>query len=118
MIAYELCPNNLVTMTMISYTNFMKALIDSPADVKELREKRILLTSLGSDRDVVKLYKDLDIYGMANTSSFMEVKQRIQEHCDSEGKTWMAQLFYTYFSIPLSVIAWIAAAFVLVLTVV
>ncbi|PIN18922.1 hypothetical protein CDL12_08409 [Handroanthus impetiginosus] len=116
MIAYELCPNNLVDTTVISYFNFMKSLIDGPADVKELREKRILLTSLGSDEDVVKLYKGLDTHGMANMYSFMEVKQRIQDHYDSKGKTWMAQLFYTYFSIPWSVIAWIAAVFVIVLT--
>ncbi|PIN04441.1 hypothetical protein CDL12_23026 [Handroanthus impetiginosus] len=116
MIAYELCPNNLVEMTVISYINFMKSLIDSPADVKELREKRILLTSLGSDKDVVKLYKGLDTYGMTSTYSFMEVKQRIQEHYDSKGRTWMAQLFHNYFSSPWSIIAWIAAVIVLVMT--
>ncbi|PIN18917.1 hypothetical protein CDL12_08404 [Handroanthus impetiginosus] len=116
MIAYELCPNNLVDTTVISYIDFMKSLIDSPPDVKELREKRILLTSLGSDEDVVKLYKGLDTYGMPSVYSYMEVKQRIQEHYDSKGRTWMAQLFHNYFSSPWSIIAWIAAVIVLVLT--
>ncbi|PIN18919.1 hypothetical protein CDL12_08406 [Handroanthus impetiginosus] len=84
MIAYELCLNNFVDTTVIYYINFIKSLITSPADFEELREKRILLTSLGSDEDVMKL---------------------IQDHYDSKGKTWKIQLFYAYFSSPLSVIA-------------
>ncbi|KAK6122760.1 hypothetical protein DH2020_043498 [Rehmannia glutinosa] len=116
MIAYELCPNNLVDTTVISYVNFMKSLIDSPDDVKELREKRILLTTLESDEEVVQLYRDLNTYGMGSMYSFQEVKQRIQEHYDSKTKTWMAELIHNYFSNPWSFIAWFAGLLLLVLT--
>ncbi|KAI3459579.1 hypothetical protein Pfo_016242 [Paulownia fortunei] len=116
MIAYELCPNNLVDSTVISYLNFMKSIVESPEDVKELREKRILLTQLGSDEEVVRLYRDLNTYGVANTRSYQDVKERIQEHYDSKAKTWMAELIHNYFSSPWSIIAWLAGVLLLVLT--
>ncbi|PIN04978.1 hypothetical protein CDL12_22483 [Handroanthus impetiginosus] len=116
LIAYELCQNNPVDLTVISYVTFMKSLIVGPAHVKELREKRILLTSW-TDEDVVRFYKDLDTFDFGGIDIYMYVKQKIQEHYDSKAKTWMAELFNTYFSSPWSIIAWVGAVFVLVLTV-
>ncbi|KAL0433145.1 UNVERIFIED_CONTAM: hypothetical protein Slati_2648800 [Sesamum latifolium] len=116
MIAYELCPYSPVGMTVTSYVDFMKSLVDSPTDVKELREKKILLTSLGSDEEVVRLFRDLNTYGMTSTYSFLDVEQRIQKHYYSKGKTWMAELINTYFSSPWSFIAWVAGLLLLILT--
>ncbi|GFP86195.1 upf0481 protein at3g47200 [Phtheirospermum japonicum] len=116
MIAYEICPNTLVDTKVISYVGFMKSLLDGPADVKELREKRILLTDLGGDDEVVQLYRDLDTYGMGSVWHFQEVKQRIQIHYDSKTKTWMAELIHDYLRSPWTFIAWLAALFILILT--
>ncbi|KAK4421641.1 hypothetical protein Salat_2114700 [Sesamum alatum] len=115
-IAYELCPNNPVGTTVISYVDFMKSLIDSPADVKELREKKILLTSFGSDEEVVRLFRELNTYGIESTYNFLDVEQRIQKHYYSKAKTWMAELIHTYFSSPWSFIAWFAGLWLLILT--
>ncbi|KAI3459561.1 hypothetical protein Pfo_016224 [Paulownia fortunei] len=116
MIAYELSPNNLFDTTVTSYLTFMKSLIESPADVKELREKKILLTTLGSDEDVVRLFRDMHTFEMDNYSFQLEVKQKIQEHYDSKAKTWKAELIHAYLSSPWSIIAWFAGLLLLILT--
>ncbi|XP_027157303.1 UPF0481 protein At3g47200-like isoform X1 [Coffea eugenioides] len=116
MIAYEMCPSTSTDRAVTAYIEFMKSLIDSPKDVKELREKRILLTTLGSDEEVLKVYKDINTYGVRNVTIFHGVKEKIQAHYNNKAKTWLAELFYTYFNSPWTAIALFAAAFLLVLT--
>lgn len=60
MIAYEMCPRTNTNRSVTAYVGFMKSLIDNPEDVKELGEKRILLITLGSDEDVVNVYKEIN----------------------------------------------------------
>ncbi|PIN18918.1 hypothetical protein CDL12_08405 [Handroanthus impetiginosus] len=115
LIAYELCPNNVLDYTVVCYVDFMKSLIVSPADVKELREKKVLLTSW-TDEDVVRLYKDLDTFDILAADKYNEVKQQIQKHYDSKIKTSMVQLYYNYFSSPWTTIAWFAGVFIFILT--
>nr|XP_027071854.1 uncharacterized protein LOC113696673 [Coffea arabica] len=116
MIAYEMCPSTSTDRAVTAYIEFMKSLIDSPKDVKELREKKILLTTLGSDEEVLKVYKDINTYGVRNVTIFHGVKEKIQAHYNNKAKTWLAELFYTYFNSPWTAIALFAAAFLLVLT--
>ncbi|KAA8517187.1 hypothetical protein F0562_017486 [Nyssa sinensis] len=61
--AYELSIKDAAELKIISYLAFMKSLIDHPDDVKELRSKRILYTQ-GSDEEVVKLFKEIEIYSL------------------------------------------------------
>ncbi|PIN03680.1 hypothetical protein CDL12_23791 [Handroanthus impetiginosus] len=117
LIAYELCPNNVLDFTVICYVNFMKSLNVSPDDVKELREKKVLLTSW-TDEAVVRFFEDLDTFDIEAVDKYMDVKQNIQKHYDSIANKWMAELFYTHFSTPWHVIAWSAGVVLLVLTVV
>ncbi|KAK4371396.1 hypothetical protein RND71_010871 [Anisodus tanguticus] len=63
MIAYELCPNGPSDRAVVSYVNFMKSLVISPNDVKELREEKIIFNTLGSDEEVAQVYKGLDLWG-------------------------------------------------------
>ncbi|KAL3533636.1 hypothetical protein ACH5RR_007157 [Cinchona calisaya] len=116
MIAHEMCPSSTTDRAVTAYIEFMKSLIDSPKDVKELREKRILLTTLGSDEEVVKIYKEINTYGLNNASIFHNVKEEIQAHYKNKAKTWLAELFYTYFRSPWTALALFAATFLLVLT--
>lgn len=116
MIAYELCPDARAELTVTTYVKFMKSLITSPADVKELREERILLTSLGSDEEVVNLFKNLKTYGREDPRTLMAVKKRIQQHFDSKGKTLIAELIQKYFSSLWAVIAWFGFLQLLLLT--
>ncbi|XP_047977583.1 putative UPF0481 protein At3g02645 [Salvia hispanica] len=99
-----------------SFINFMKTLIINAKDVKVLREKGILISVLASDEDVLHIFKSIDTYGFSNFGLFYEVKMRINEHCNSKTKTWMADLINTNFRSPWAAIALAAATFLLCLT--
>ncbi|XP_047974392.1 putative UPF0481 protein At3g02645 [Salvia hispanica] len=89
LIAFEMSPVTATDYGVTSYFNFMKTLINNAKDVKVLREKGILISALASDEQM-----------------------RINEHC----KTWMADLFNTNFQSPWTVMALLAATFLLCLT--
>ncbi|PIN17301.1 hypothetical protein CDL12_10037 [Handroanthus impetiginosus] len=97
MMRYELDPQTLSPGVVISYINLMKLLIVKPEDVKELREKNILLGFQGSDEEIVKMYQDFDTQGVDNPGIYKDVKNRIQAHYNSKIKTWKAKLIHTYF---------------------
>nr|GME15572.1 UPF0481 protein At3g47200-like [Ipomoea batatas] len=116
MIAYELCNFTRTQFVVGSYINFMKSLIVSPGDVKELREKRIIRSTLGEDKEVVKLLHGLNTYDFDNPIIFRDVKHKILKYYNSKTKTWMAELAHTYFRSPWTAIALFAATLLLVLT--
>ncbi|KAI3470167.1 hypothetical protein Pfo_026830 [Paulownia fortunei] len=116
MIAYEVSPNNKTPPVVLSYVNFMKSLIQSPADVKELQKKGILFNRFANHEQVVKLFKEIDTFGYADFDVFEDVKQRIEEHCRSKAKTWIVDLIHTRFRTPWTAIALFAAIFLLCLT--
>ncbi|XP_059298144.1 UPF0481 protein At3g47200-like [Lycium ferocissimum] len=116
MIAYEMCPNTVTDRAVTSYVYFMKSLIESPRDVKELREKQILFNMLGSDEEVARMYKEINTYGVNNAHIFYNVKEKIQEHYHNRAKTWIAELIHTYFRSPWTALALLAATFLLCLT--
>uniref|UniRef100_A0A3Q7G1J9 Uncharacterized protein n=1 Tax=Solanum lycopersicum TaxID=4081 RepID=A0A3Q7G1J9_SOLLC len=68
----------------------------SPNDVKELREEKITFHTLGSDEEVVQVYKGLKTYGADNPLLFKHFKRNIQEHYNSKGKIWIAELIDTF----------------------
>ncbi|MCD7452689.1 hypothetical protein HAX54_017749 [Datura stramonium] len=118
MIAYELCPNGSIDGAVASYINFMKSLVISPNDVKELREQKIIFNSLGSDEEVVQVYKELNTYGADDPSLFQNVKRNIERHYNSKGKTWIAAFIDKYFNTPWSFAALVVTVFLTFLTVV
>ncbi|KAG6386659.1 hypothetical protein SASPL_151828 [Salvia splendens] len=118
-IAFEMSPNKRHTdFAVTTYLNFMKALIHNANDVKVLREKGILYGSLASDDEVVEMFKSIETYGCSNRAQglFRDVKMRIEEHCNSKARTWMADLMKTNFRSPWTVIALVAAALLICLT--
>ncbi|KAK4432078.1 hypothetical protein Salat_0969900 [Sesamum alatum] len=115
-IAFEMSPEPYTDYAVVSYVSFMKTLIENAKDVKELREKGILFSCLGSDEEVVKVFKQIDTFGMDYLGTFADVRMRIGEHCDSKAKTWMAELIHTYFHSPWTAIALFATILLLCLT--
>ncbi|KAK4425001.1 hypothetical protein Salat_1693700 [Sesamum alatum] len=75
MIAFELSPGIFFDFGVTSYVNFMKSLIDSPNDVKELREKGIFTTTL-SNKEVVQMFEEMDTYGLEQKDAFIEPMDR------------------------------------------
>ncbi|XP_042037885.1 uncharacterized protein LOC121783774 isoform X2 [Salvia splendens] len=116
LIALEMSPGTYTDFGVTSYYNFMKTLIININDVKVLREKGILFSMLASDEKVLHIFKSIDTYGHSNFGLFYEVKMRINEHCNSKAKTWMAELCNTNFRSPWTVMALAAATFLLCLT--
>ncbi|KAL1539887.1 UPF0481 protein [Salvia divinorum] len=115
-IAFEMSPGTGTDFGVTSFINFMKTLISNAKDVKVRREKRILYSMLASDEEVLDIFKSIDTYGYSNTDLFYEVKKRIDKHCNSKARTWMAELINTNFRSPWAVIALAAATFLLCLT--
>ncbi|KAH6796504.1 hypothetical protein C2S52_021058 [Perilla frutescens var. hirtella] len=115
MVAYELTLNSPASAEVTSYISFMKSLIDRPEDVKELRERRIFYNQLGSDEEVLNVYRNINTYG-AEEPLFEKVKDKIQAHYNSRSKTWMAELGHTNFRSPWTTTAFVAAAGLLAIT--
>ncbi|KAA8517195.1 hypothetical protein F0562_017478 [Nyssa sinensis] len=114
--AYELCIKDPNELKFSSYLALMKSLIDHPDDVKELRSKRILYT-FGSDKEVVKLFKEIDVYYQNDIFRHLKVRDSIQKHYNSKARTWLAELYFTYFSSPWKTITLLDGIFLLALTV-
>ncbi|KAL0413618.1 UNVERIFIED_CONTAM: hypothetical protein Sradi_1563500 [Sesamum radiatum] len=109
MIAYELSPSKFTGYVVISYINLMKSLIESKEDVAELRKRKILYTMLGSDEQVLEMFRDINTYGEANPVLFRDVKDKIEAHCNSTMKKCIGEVRYMHFRNPRTAIAWLAA---------
>ncbi|XP_062114646.1 UPF0481 protein At3g47200-like [Humulus lupulus] len=119
LIAYEMCPDNLRTdYGVTSYVCFMRSLIDHPNDVKELRSKKILVSLLGCDEQVTKLFDEIvsstSTELVPNPNMYKDVKDGIRRQYDR--KCMMASIADAYdahFSSPWSAMAFVAAVFAL-----
>ncbi|KAL3341736.1 hypothetical protein AABB24_025982, partial [Solanum stoloniferum] len=119
MIAYEFSPNShIIDKSVTGYVSFMKLLVVTEEDVKEMRENKIIINCLGSDDDVVQVYKDLNTYEAEDNSYFWTVKKNIEKHYHSKIRTWMAEFRTTYFNNPWTIIALVASLFLLCLDIV
>jgi hypothetical protein len=72
-----------------SYVCFMDSLIDHPEDVKELRSQGILLTTLGSDKQVAELFNEIANNIVPNPYAFIKVKSAIESHYKNTFKRWI-----------------------------
>ncbi|KAI8562824.1 hypothetical protein RHMOL_Rhmol03G0065200 [Rhododendron molle] len=109
-IAYEWTPNNPNNLPTMAYMNFMKSLINSVEDVKELRAKNILFSACTSDEEVVKMFNSISTFGVEDFRIYDKVKRKIQHHYNNKARTWFAELIHKYFSSPWTFMAFIAAA--------
>lgn len=116
MIAYEMLPGAEAEFEVLSYANFMKSLIESVEDAKELQEKGVLINRFQNHQQLVEELRGVDTFGLDNFDIFRDVKLEIEEHCRSKPKTWMADLIHTRFASPWTVIALLAAILLLCLT--
>ncbi|KAL0413643.1 UNVERIFIED_CONTAM: hypothetical protein Sradi_1566000 [Sesamum radiatum] len=107
MLAYEMSPNTINDGVVTSYINLMNSLIESTEDVKELREQKILYNMLGSDEQVMDVFKEIKTYG--DPLVFHDLQEKIQAHYNSKMKTWIAELIHTHFRTPWTVIGLLAA---------
>ncbi|KAL8498597.1 hypothetical protein ACS0TY_021801 [Phlomoides rotata] len=116
MIAYEVSPGSDSEFEVLSYTNFIKSLIESPEDAKELQEKGILINRFQNNEQLVEELRGVDTFGIDNFDIFKDVKMEMEKHCRCKAKTWIADLIHTRFSSPWSVTALLAAMFLVCLS--
>ncbi|KAH6768366.1 hypothetical protein C2S51_013702 [Perilla frutescens var. frutescens] len=112
-IAFEMSPGSNTDFAVISYVKFMKSLIEKPEDVKELREKGIILSGLANDEEVVKMFKEFNTDGSCSKDIFKDIREKINEHCRSKAKTFKAELIHTYFRSPWTAMALFVATLLL-----
>ncbi|KAL1561603.1 UPF0481 protein [Salvia divinorum] len=113
-IAMEMSPGSGTDFAVTSYVKFMKSLIMKAEDVKELREKGILVTAWqADDKEVVRMFRELETEGACRRDIFRGVRESINQHCRSKTKTFKAELIYTYFRSPWTTIALLAAVLLL-----
>ncbi|PON52295.1 hypothetical protein PanWU01x14_210060 [Parasponia andersonii] len=98
----------------------MDFLIDKEQDVEELRTSRVLRNRLSNDAEVAKLFNNLgsDPHLGPPEDVYSNVKTRIQTHCERKCPTRMAQFYREHFSSTWTILALLAAAILLSLTVV
>ncbi|CAJ1977443.1 unnamed protein product [Sphenostylis stenocarpa] len=131
LIAYEMCPDVCCKYECCSFFSFMDSLIDTAEDVKELRISGVFQNLLGSDQDLANLFNELgtdlptkmyceNIFISGNVVAFSKkyivIKQRIEEHCTTKWKTWLAEAYNTHFNTPWTTVAFSAALLALILT--
>ncbi|KAG6745613.1 hypothetical protein POTOM_050111 [Populus tomentosa] len=88
--AYETCAGwNYSRCT--SYVCLMHSLIDKPEDVKELRSKGILRSTIGSDDQIAQIFKEITTNLVPNPTAYTEVKRSVESHYRSNFRTWILQ---------------------------
>ncbi|KAL3745401.1 hypothetical protein ACJRO7_014500 [Eucalyptus globulus] len=123
MIAYEQC--HLAQKYITSYAILMDSLIDTPEDIDILVSCGILENRLGSKEDVASLFNSLYKETMRDSSEFLysDLCQKLNEYSRHPWNQWKAAryrwkviLYREYFSNPWSAFSVVAAAVLLVLT--
>nr|XP_023885947.1 UPF0481 protein At3g47200-like [Quercus suber]POE68976.1 upf0481 protein [Quercus suber] len=118
LIAYEMCPDFDNDFGITSYISFLDSLIDDQKDVIDLRNAGILRNLLGSDKEVAQVFNKIGTDLVPNPATYQADKVQIQEYYDMKSMTWISQVLHAHFSSPWTVIAFLAAFFVLGLSVV
>ncbi|XVF65081.1 hypothetical protein PTKIN_Ptkin09bG0218100 [Pterospermum kingtungense] len=105
-------------MLTTDYTAVLDNLINSPKDVEILCQNKIIENYLGDDAAVATMINGLGV-SIMNSQNFYysEVCNQINKHCDRRCNRWMANLKHKYFNTPWALLSVLAAALLLLLTV-
>lgn len=83
LLAYEKLFCQAYDSWVTTYICFLDSLIVKPEDVKVLRNNCVLDSSLGSDDEVINLFKKIRDKLMPNHLAYLETKVKIKRHYDS-----------------------------------
>ncbi|CAI9752872.1 unnamed protein product [Fraxinus pennsylvanica] len=117
LIAFEQCHLDC-TNDITSYVIFMDNLIDSAEDVSYLHYCGIIEHWLGSDAEVAELFNRLcqEVVFDMNDSYLSRLSEQVNKYYDHRWNAWRASLKHRYFNSPWTIISFIAAVFLLLLT--
>ncbi|XP_007028555.2 PREDICTED: UPF0481 protein At3g47200 [Theobroma cacao] len=116
LVAYEMCPDFENDFGVTSYLCFLDSLIDTAQDVKELRHAGMLLNYMGSDEEVAHLFNNITTDLVPDLGMYRGVTEDIRKYCDNPWTTCIAKAYYTHFSTPWSILAFLGAVLGLIFT--
>ncbi|KAI3804118.1 hypothetical protein L1987_32288 [Smallanthus sonchifolius] len=116
LIAYEMCSHDAHDAWVTSYICLLDSLIDHPEDVKALRKAGVLENSLGSDKEVAKLFNEIGTDLVPNSLAYSDAKYKIQMHYESWRNTLFSQLKHEYVKSPWAFFALLGALIALLLS--
>ncbi|KAK8582803.1 hypothetical protein V6N13_069571 [Hibiscus sabdariffa] len=119
-IAYEhFIPSDEPTY-FFDYVSFMDNLIHTSKDVQLLRKSGIIDNWLGDDEAVAQMFNRLldSVWWSEDDFYYAEIFERVNEHCQKRWNRWKAALKKKYFNSPWSLISFLAATVLLLLTIV
>ncbi|EFH63256.1 hypothetical protein ARALYDRAFT_315636 [Arabidopsis lyrata subsp. lyrata] len=117
-IAFEQCHVSLIPFTT-NYVHFLNFLITSDRDVEVLSEEGVVTNNIGRVSLVVDMVNKLQVgVKVGNTSQYFYIAEDLRAHCKSRRKRCWATLRKVYFSDLWTGTATLAAAFLLLLTLV
>ncbi|KAH6799553.1 hypothetical protein C2S51_036037 [Perilla frutescens var. frutescens] len=102
---------------VIDYAFFMNCLIRSIKDIEILRRSGIISNYLGGDDKIFRMFEGLGTnFLISSDFCFSNVFESLNTHCGRRRNKWMAKLSRNYFNSPWSMLKFIAATMLLVLT--
>ncbi|KAH7856289.1 hypothetical protein Vadar_009058 [Vaccinium darrowii] len=119
LVAFEACPDYTNDLGVTSSICFMDSIIYQEEDVKELRSKGILWNYLGTDKQVVDLFKDISMELVPSPHAYVEVRTRMKYYYQGwriQTADWVGELKRDYFRNPWTTIAVFYAVFTLILS--
>lgn len=114
MIAMEMCTDSRLEHGIQSYVWFLDCLIHSADDVKEMRSAGVLFNALGTDEQVAKLCNEMSEDLAPDLHEYHEVLYGLKRHKKNK---FFVRFYNTHFSSSWTTISFIAAAFLIILTV-
>ncbi|KAJ0479798.1 hypothetical protein HanRHA438_Chr13g0584351 [Helianthus annuus] len=116
LIAYEMCSRDAHAAWVTSYICLLDSLIDHPEDVKALRKAGVLENSLGSDKEVAKLFNEIGTGLVPNNLAYLEAKYHMQKHYKSRRNSLISELKHEYVKSPWAFFALLGALIALFLS--
>ncbi|KAJ6713128.1 hypothetical protein OIU79_009177 [Salix purpurea] len=118
LIAYEQCSQRQ-HLYITDYITLMDCLINTREDVQILRHCGIIENGLGDDEMVCMLFNKLGTNVMISDRDlfyYAQVFEQVEMHCARRRNVWIAKLRRNYFNSPWSLISFVAALSLLLLT--
>ncbi|XP_022131632.1 UPF0481 protein At3g47200-like [Momordica charantia] len=105
----------------LQYFSFLDDLISTEKDVGLLVKAGIISNNIGGNHeDIAKLFNDMVKYGNISSSFYYysQISLDLRKYCDTPWHRWKASLKRDYFNSPWTSISFLAATFLILLTVV
>ncbi|XP_031250328.1 UPF0481 protein At3g47200-like [Pistacia vera] len=101
------------------YLKFMNCLMNTPGDVELLCQSEVVQNGLGDDKVLANMFNRLsdNVTFFPASFRYYELFLQVNYHCGRRWNKWKANLRHKYFNTPWALISFIAAVFLLLLTV-